>query len=170
MFALTKYFSNCGYGLSMKNVGTIDLRLALLCQKFGCEHSCPKQAQYITCEHSIIKLRNMILSEFYYRLAKDYFVHAKALMHNFMVTPSNGNIFLVIGLWCGEFTGHRWIPFTKASEAELWWFLWLRVNKRVCKQSGRRWSDTPSRWLWPYCNVCMKAQLVIPNRLVYFCV
>ena len=24
----------------------------------------------------------------------------------------------------GEFTGHRWIPLTKASDAELWCFLW----------------------------------------------
>ena len=26
-------------------------------------------------------------------------------------------------LW-GECTGHRWIPLTKASDAELWYFLW----------------------------------------------
>ena len=25
---------------------------------------------------------------------------------------------------CGEFTGHRWIPRTKASDAEFWCFLW----------------------------------------------
>ena len=25
---------------------------------------------------------------------------------------------------CGEFTGHRWIPLTKASDAELWYLLW----------------------------------------------
>ena len=25
---------------------------------------------------------------------------------------------------CGEFTGPRWIPHTKASDAELWCFLW----------------------------------------------
>ena len=25
---------------------------------------------------------------------------------------------------CGEFTGHRWIPSKKASDAELWCFLW----------------------------------------------
>ena len=25
---------------------------------------------------------------------------------------------------CGEFTGHRWIPLTKASDADLWCFLW----------------------------------------------
>ena len=42
----------------------------------------------------------------------------------FMMTSSNGDIFGVIGLLCGEFTGPRWIPLTKASDAELWCFLW----------------------------------------------
>ena len=41
-----------------------------------------------------------------------------------MMTSSNGNIFRVTGPLCGEFTGHRWIPRTKASDAELWYFLW----------------------------------------------
>ena len=40
------------------------------------------------------------------------------------VDESNGNIFRVTGPLCGEFTGHRWIPSTKASNAELWCFLW----------------------------------------------
>ena len=41
-----------------------------------------------------------------------------------MMTSSNGNIFRVTGPLCGEFTGPRWIPRTKASDAELWCFLW----------------------------------------------
>ena len=40
-----------------------------------------------------------------------------------IMTSSNGNIFRVTGPFCGEFTGHRWIPLTKASDAELWCFL-----------------------------------------------
>ena len=40
------------------------------------------------------------------------------------MTSSNGNIFRVTGHLCGEFTGPRWIPHTKASDAELWCFLW----------------------------------------------
>ena len=40
-----------------------------------------------------------------------------AIFH--MMTSSNGNIFRVTGPLCGEFTGHRWIPLTKASDAEL---------------------------------------------------
>ena len=34
------------------------------------------------------------------------------------------NIFRVTGHLCGEFTGPRWIPHTKASDADLWCFLW----------------------------------------------
>ena len=45
-------------------------------------------------------------------------------VHNFMMTSWNGNIFRVTGHLCGEFTGPRWIPRTKASDAELWCFLW----------------------------------------------
>ena len=41
-----------------------------------------------------------------------------------MMTSSKGNIFRVTGHLCGEFTGSRWIPRTKASDAELWCFLW----------------------------------------------
>ena len=41
-----------------------------------------------------------------------------------MMTSSNGNIFRVTGHLCGEITGPRWIPRTKASDAELWCFLW----------------------------------------------
>ena len=43
---------------------------------------------------------------------------------SFMMTSSNGNISRVTGHLCGEFTGHRWIPSTKAGDAELWCFLW----------------------------------------------
>ena len=45
-----------------------------------------------------------------------------------MMTSSNGNIFRVTGPLCGEVTGHRWIPCTKASNAELWCFLWSALE------------------------------------------
>ena len=41
-----------------------------------------------------------------------------------MMTSSNENIFRVTGHLCGEFTDHRWIPRTKASNSELCGFLW----------------------------------------------
>ena len=46
------------------------------------------------------------------------------LKWNTMMMPSNGDIFRVTGHLCGKFTGHRWIPRTKASDAELLYFLW----------------------------------------------
>ena len=45
-----------------------------------------------------------------------------SLLYKIMMTSSNGNIFHITGSLCGEFTGHRWIPRTKASDAELWCF------------------------------------------------
>ena len=41
-----------------------------------------------------------------------------------MMTSSNGNVFRVTGHLCEEFTGPRWIPRTKVSDAGLWCFLW----------------------------------------------
>ena len=41
-----------------------------------------------------------------------------------MMTSSKWNIFRVTGPLCGEFTGPRWIPLTKASDAELWCSFW----------------------------------------------
>ena len=52
----------------------------------------------------------------------------------------------------GEFTGHRWIPLTHASDAELWFFLFA-PEQTVSKQSRRWWFETPSRLLWRHCNV-----------------
>ena len=48
-----------------------------------------------------------------------------------MMTSSNENIFRVTGPLCGKFTCPRWIPRTKASDAELWCFLWSATEKAV---------------------------------------
>ena len=53
------------------------------------------------------------------------------IMIRSMMTSSNGNIFRVTGQLCGEFTGPRWIPRTKASDAELWWFICVWTNDSV---------------------------------------
>ena len=41
-----------------------------------------------------------------------------------MLTSSSGNIIHVTGPLWWESTGYRWIPLIKASDAELWCFLW----------------------------------------------
>ena len=58
-----------------------------------------------------------------------------------MMTSSNGNRFRVTGLLCGEFTGHRWIPRTKASDAELGCFLWSAPEPTV-----EQTMETPVIW------------------------
>ena len=70
-----------------------------------------------------------------------------------MMTSSNENIFRVTGPLCGDFTGHRWIPLTKASDAEVDVFFGVRLNKLLSKQSRGGWFVTPSRSLWRHCNV-----------------
>ena len=55
-------------------------------------------------------------------------------MDNFMMTSSNGNIFRGTGHLCGEF---RWIPHTKASDAELWCvFFYVTVITEHKMQQG----------------------------------
>ena len=57
-------------------------------------------------------------------------------------TSSNGNIFRGTGpLW-----GQRQV--TRSFHV----YFDLRLNKRLSKQSIRRWVETPSRWLWHRCN------------------
>ena len=58
------------------------------------------------------------------------------------MTKWNGNIIRVTGPLCVESTGHRWIPVTKASDAELWCFficVWTNgwVNNRDAGDLGR---------------------------------
>ena len=82
-----------------------------------------------------------------------------------MMTSSNGSFFCVTGPLCGEVTGHRWIPLTKASDAELWCFLrsapWIigwvissacALNNRLSKQSWGWWFETTLRSLWRHCS------------------
>ena len=53
-----------------------------------------------------------------------------------MMTSSNGNIFRVTGPLCGEFTRHRWIPRTKASNAELWCLICVWINDWVSNREA----------------------------------
>ena len=69
-----------------------------------------------------------------------------------MMTSSNGNIFRVTGHLCGKFTGPRWISRTKASDAELWCFLWFSLNIRLSKQPRGWWFETPAWSLWRHRN------------------
>ena len=56
--------------------------------------------------------------------------------------------FRVTGPLCEEFTVHRWIPRTKASDEELWFFFDLRLSE----QSWGWWFEMPSRPWWRHSN------------------
>ena len=59
-----------------------------------------------------------------------------------IMTSLNGNIFRVTG------------PFVRGIHRSLWalMFFYMLLNKRLSKQSRRRWLETPSRSLWRHCN------------------
>ena len=76
------------------------------------------------------------------------------------MTSWNGNTFRITGHLCGEFTGPRWIPRTKVSDAELWCFLCTQINGRVNNREAgdlRRYSCS----LWRYCNGCKNHDMVL---------
>ena len=70
----------------------------------------------------------------------------------FIMTSSNGNIFRVTGHLGGESTGHRWIPRTKTSDAELLMFP-LICTWNHQPQSWGWWFEMTSSPLWRHCNV-----------------
>ena len=54
--------------------------------------------------------------------------------HNIAITmmaSSNNNIFRITGPLCGESSGYRWFPLTKASDAGHWCFLWSAPEQTV---------------------------------------
>ena len=71
-------------------------------------------------------------------------LNCATVLYLFMMTSSNGSIVRVTNPLWGKFTGHQWIPLAKASDAELWCFLWSAQNKRLSKQSRCPWFKTPS--------------------------
>ena len=85
------------------------------CQVYGCIH-----IEYISSIMQTVSVW-FVLFWLYHLFPVDA---CKTFTHIFMMTSSNGNIFRVTGHLCGEFTGHRWIPCTKTSDADLWCFLW----------------------------------------------
>ena len=84
------------------------------------------------------------------------------------MASSNGNIFRVTVHLCGEFTGHRWIPRTKASDGELWWFfMCARIKSWV--NNGEAGDLRHHRTLWRHCNIVTKTIVVYgkPNIILY---
>ena len=90
-----------------------------------------------------------------------------------MMTSSSVNIFRVTGHLCGEFTGHRWIPWKKSVTRSFDVFFDLRLNKWLSKQ----WCETPSHPLWRHCQWAMStsnhhvdSEITVPVFLVSECI
>ena len=81
-----------------------------------------------------------------------------------MMASSNGNIFRVIGLLCGEFTSHRWIPHTKGQWRGTLMFslicAWINgwVNNREAGDSRRHRAY--------YDVIVMNWHVVIPSLMI----
>ena len=72
-----------------------------------------------------------------------------------MITSSKGNIFRVTGPLWEESTGDRWIPSQRPVTRGFDVFFDQRLNKRLSRQSRRRWFETPSRSSWRHCIMCL---------------
>ena len=116
------------------------IMIALICREFsppGCLLSCNGNSPCGVC-HPV--------------LATDYWTAKPTGAYGTIMTSSNGNIFHITGPSCREFTGHQWIPRTKAIDTELDVFFDLSLNKQLSKQSWGWWFETPSCSLWCHCN------------------
>ena len=69
-----------------------------------------------------------------------------------MMTSSNGHIFRVTDHLCGEFTGDRWIPRTKASDAELLFFSLICALINSWVNNDEAGDLRPTCPLWRHCN------------------
>ena len=84
-----------------------------------------------------------------------------------MTTSSNGNIFTLLALCAGnslvtgEFSSQR--PVTQSFGV----FFDLRLNKRLSKQSRRRWFEMPLRSLWRHGNGNIENLRSIPTYYVH---
>ena len=82
----------------------------------------PSRRQAIVMKEWWSNLRTLFLAELInlWWILHTYAQHQVSFFH--MMTSSNWNIFRITVHLCGKFTGHRWIPRTKArDECFLWW-------------------------------------------------
>ena len=69
-----------------------------------------------------------------------------------MMTSSNGNIFRVTGLLCGNSPVTAEVPSQRPVTRSFEFFFDLRQNKRLSKQLRLRWFESPLRSLWRHFN------------------
>ena len=132
LFSVTDYFW-VYLGVRMFSIRVVIVMLKLDCGlNVRCNWGSYHESQYVAhyeheciIESSVLLSASLVAWAFKGNESNEHLNPAYwwILVYN-MMTSSNGNIFRVTGPLCGEFTGPRWIPRTKASDAELWCFLW----------------------------------------------
>ena len=87
------------------------------------------------------KICTRVCSVLFHCLAFMWFVHPY-FQGCFIMTSSNRIIFRVTGPLFEEFTGHQWIPLTRATDAEFCCFLWSTPEQTVCSVQFSCFLDT----------------------------
>ena len=103
---------------------------------------------YLGLRRTLFSFRTSIYIGLLHRHSLPFVVLNLMYLH-FMMTSSSWKFSRVSGPLCGEFTGHRWIPRTKAIDV----FFDLRLNKRMSKQWWGWWFVTSRHSLWRHFNV-----------------
>ena len=98
---------------------------------------------------SLVLLTRYSISTLYKQTMRWTYSSVAALSHDDVI---NWKYFPHYRRFVRETTGHRWIPLTKACDADLWRFCDGRLNKRLSKQSRCRRFETPWCSLWRHCN------------------
>ena len=98
---------------------------------------------------AFIVFENYTTSQKYARVSSLVFYLFLSVHGRLMKTSSNGNMLRVTGPLWGESTGHRRIPLTTVSDAELW----SAPATWLSKQSKRRRLETPPHSLWRHSHV-----------------
>ena len=83
-----------------------------------------------------------------------------------MMTSSNGNIFRVTGLLCGEFTSHGEFPAQTPVRRSFDVFFDLHRNQQLSKLWSHRWFETLPRSLWRHSIAFPRCTKVILTLLV----
>ena len=83
------------------------------------------------------------------------------LISLFMMTSSNGNNFRFTGLFCGEFTGHRWISRTKGQWCgALMFSLIYGWNESWANSGDADDLQTLPHSFWHHCNIKIQRDLL----------
>ena len=105
--------------------------------------------------HTVARLSGLVMRVFLQWKISSLSCMRPLLLYSwyFMMTSSNGCIFRVNGLLCGEFTGPGEFPAQRPVTRSFDGLFDLRLNKRLSKQPWGWWFETPSWSLRRQCNV-----------------